>query len=113
MSQLEIQFNSLINQNRGIVYSIVNKHCQREADKEDWFQDIVMNAWIYFPSFRWECKFSTWLYRVALHVALSKFKSLKDRVRPILLSNVFYEITDANDVAVSTAAKMDCARCVS
>jgi RNA polymerase sigma-70 factor (ECF subfamily) len=39
-------------------------------DQEDLFQEVVLQAWRSLPSFRGEAGLPTWLYRVAIHVAL-------------------------------------------
>lgn len=35
------------------------------------FQDIVAQMWRAWPAFRHDCKVSTWMYRIALNVAIS------------------------------------------
>jgi RNA polymerase sigma-70 factor (ECF subfamily) len=54
-----------------------------QADKEDLFQEIILQAWKSYNTFRGESLFSTWLYRVALNTALTFFKKEKKRPRTI------------------------------
>ena len=46
-------------------------YARTEADRQDLFQDIVLQAWKGFRRFRGESKFSTWLYTVSLNTALT------------------------------------------
>lgn len=40
-------------------------------DKEDLYQEILLQAWKSFARFRGESRFSTWLYRVGLNTVLT------------------------------------------
>jgi RNA polymerase sigma-70 factor (ECF subfamily) len=51
-----------------------------EEDRRDLFQEILVQLWKSYPSFRYESKFSTWMYRVALNTAITSFK--KDKRQP-------------------------------
>jgi RNA polymerase sigma-70 factor (ECF subfamily) len=50
------------------------------SDKEDMFQEIVIQLWKAYPKFRGDSKFSTWLYRVALNTAISDLRKQKRKV---------------------------------
>ena len=41
------------------------------AHKEDLYQEILLQLWKSFPSFRGRSAFSTWMYRVALNTAIT------------------------------------------
>jgi len=43
-------------------------------DREDLFQEILLNAWKGIHNFKGEARFSTWLYRVALNTAISFYR---------------------------------------
>lgn len=49
-----------------------------EADRQDLFQEIVMQVWKAFPKFRGASKFSTWLYRVGINTAITRLRKRKD-----------------------------------
>ncbi len=53
-----------------IVLKICRVYGQSAEAREDLFQEILLNAWKSYGSFRGDSKFSTWLYRVALNTAL-------------------------------------------
>jgi RNA polymerase sigma-70 factor (ECF subfamily) len=49
-----------------------------EADRQDLFQEIVIQLWKSFPKFEGRSKFSTWLYRIALNVAITDLRKNKN-----------------------------------
>ncbi len=46
--------------------------CATRADAEDALQDTFLNAYRYLASYRPRWRFSTWLYRIAIHNALRR-----------------------------------------
>lgn len=48
-----------------------------EAESDDMFQEICIQAWRAYPQFKGESKFSTWLYRVAINTAISWIRKEK------------------------------------
>ena len=88
------RFPELIEQNKGLILKICIFYAKSEPDRQDLFQDIVLQAWKGFPGFRQESKFSTWLYTVALNTALAarrKQKSLFVESRPEMPSSDIYQ----------------------
>jgi len=49
-----------------------------DADRQDLFQEIVIQLWQSYHKFRGEAKFSTWLYRVAINTAITGLRKKKD-----------------------------------
>jgi len=68
------QFVELINQHKGVINKVVFLYTDHLEDRKDLRQEIISQAWGAFHSFRGHSKFSTWLYRVAMNVAISSFK---------------------------------------
>ena len=65
------RFSSLLDRHRGIVFKVASSYCARAADREDLAQDIATQLWRAFPSYDASRSFSTWMYRIALNVAIS------------------------------------------
>lgn len=63
-------FVRMIDEHQGIIHKICRIYADNDADRQDLFQEILLNAWKSFPSYEYRAKFSTWLYRVALNTAL-------------------------------------------
>lgn len=71
------KFMELMEQNKGIIFTICNSYCKNRDDIDDLSQDIVYNLWKSFNSYNTDLKFSTWMYRVALNVAISFYRKGK------------------------------------
>ena len=77
---MEKEFLQIITENQGIIHKVCSIYCDLEEDRRDLFQEILVQLWKSYPSFRSESKFSTWMYRVALNTAITSFK--KDKRQP-------------------------------
>lgn len=92
---LEKQFTEKLKKSQGIVHKVCHMYGQNEEHRKDLFQEIMVQLWRSFPSFRGESQFSTWMYRVALNVAIQDFRKIKKR-RLIFFES--YELIDLEDV---------------
>jgi RNA polymerase sigma factor (sigma-70 family) len=80
MTKTKETFLLLLEEHKGIIIKICNAYCQAKDDKEDLSQEIVYNLWKAFGTYIPDYKFSTWLYRVALNVAISYYR--KEKLSP-------------------------------
>lgn len=81
MAPEEKNFVQLVNQHQGLIHKVALMY---EADPEarnDLFQEIVLQLWRSFPTFRGEEKITTWMYRIALNTAISGLRK-KNRKPP-------------------------------
>lgn len=67
----EEQFTELIQQNSGIIHKVILLYVDDIQERADLYQEILLQAWKSFGSFRRESKFSTWLYRVSLNTVFT------------------------------------------
>ena len=65
-----------------MLYKVCRLYCFTEADRQDLFQEIVIQLWRSWPTFRREAKFSTWLYRIALNTAISGLRRQRRLITP-------------------------------
>ena len=63
----EKDFLRYLTENERIIFKLVNIYARSEDDKQDLQQEIILQAWKSYPSFKGQSKFSTWLYRLALN----------------------------------------------
>lgn len=75
-------FLKLVDDHRGMLYKVCRIYCFPESDRQDLFQEIVLQLWRSYPSFRGQAKFSTWLYRIALNTAISGLRKQQRLIRP-------------------------------
>jgi len=68
--QQQQELIDLIYEHQGILHRICSIYCGSREDREDCYQDMILQLWRSFPSFRGGSQFSTWMYRVALNTAL-------------------------------------------
>lgn len=61
----------LLDEHKGILQKVANTYCRRAEDRVDLIQEISLQVWRSFTRFDGRCKFSTWMYRIALNVAIS------------------------------------------
>jgi RNA polymerase sigma-70 factor, ECF subfamily len=78
----------MVNGNRGILYKICRMYGATEPDRQDLFQEIVIQLWRAYPSFRGEAKFSTWLYRIALNTAISDLRKQRRHLTSVDLDQL-------------------------
>jgi len=91
----EIEFSQLMNQHKGIIYKVVNSYCQHQDDRQDLAQEILTAMWLAIDKFNNEFKFSTWMYRIALNVAISYYrKDSKRQDKPSVDEEQLINIAD-------------------
>jgi RNA polymerase sigma-70 factor, ECF subfamily len=73
-------FIRTIDSNQGIIKSLCKAYYSGPEDQKDAFQDIVLQLWKSFETFRGESEISTWIYRVSLNTLLTKVKKEKMKI---------------------------------
>ena len=68
----ETDFLEQVKQNQGILYKLVLLYTADEEEKKDLYQEILLQAWKSYGTFKNESKFSTWLYWVSLNTILTQ-----------------------------------------
>jgi RNA polymerase sigma-70 factor (ECF subfamily) len=68
-------FLSLLEDHKGILVKIAGAYCANPADRPDLVQEMVVQLWRSFGRYDERHRFSTWMYRVALNVAISFYRS--------------------------------------
>lgn len=90
----EKQFISLINEHQGLIHKVcIMYESDREA-RTDLFQEIVLQLWRSFSTFRGESKITTWMYRIALNTAISGYRKQTRNVRTEDLREMHLNISD-------------------
>ena len=78
---LQHRFQMLLEQHRKIVFKVANTYCRHAEDRRDVAQEICAQLWKAFPGYDAQRAFSTWMYRIALNVAISFVRSNRQRER--------------------------------
>jgi RNA polymerase sigma-70 factor (ECF subfamily) len=73
-SETEKTFVELINAHQRMVHKVCNLYAETPDERKDLFQEIVLQLWRSYHTFRGEAKFSTWMYRIALNTAIGGWR---------------------------------------
>lgn len=92
----ETQFAELLARHRGIVFKVATTYCRNPADREDVAQEIVTQLWRSFPKYDATRTFSTWMYRIALNVAISFVRTNSARERHTVALDETHDIEDSS-----------------
>ena len=91
----EIVFVNLLEENQNILHKICKLYTSDLDSHKDLFQEMVIQLWKAYPSFKGDSKFTTWAYRVALNTAISLYRSSKRKITTvdwdISLQHIKYE----------------------
>ena len=75
------RFLALLEEHDRILYKVAGSYCRNPEDRRDLIQEIVVQLWRSFDRFDDRYRFSTWMYRIAMNVAISFYRSQSRRVR--------------------------------
>jgi RNA polymerase sigma factor (sigma-70 family) len=86
--QSQERFEGLLREHRKIIFKVVAIYAREAADRNDLEQAICVQLWRSFGCYdEGRARFSTWMYRIALNVAISKLrrdsKSLVGRIESL------------------------------
>lgn len=92
-------FLSVIHSNKGIIYKVVNTYCKNIEDRKDLVQEIILQLWKSFDNYDNKFKHSTWMYRIALNVAISFYRKQNSRkkVSDSFIDGILY-LTDNESI---------------
>jgi RNA polymerase sigma-70 factor (ECF subfamily) len=77
---VEDAFTQIIKEYESLIFKVTTIYAASAQDREDLFQEIVIQLWKAFPQFRNEAKISSWLYRIALNTAISRFRKQRKSI---------------------------------
>jgi len=89
-------FIALVEANKGIIIKICNSYCADKNYREDLAQEIIYALWKSGKSFQQGYKFSTWMYRIALNVAISHYRKEKNKTALIVAAEMPADIEDTS-----------------
>lgn len=90
-----IQFEKAIKEHEGLIHKVCRIYAYTDADRQDLFQEIIIQLWRAYPKFKGQSKFSTWLYRVAINTAITGLRKKKDFIQSYEPDKLPTEISDA------------------
>ncbi len=101
------EFVALLRDHQRLVYRIASSYGRGRADIEDLAQEIAAQAWRAFPSYDAQRRFSTWLYRIALNVAISWLRAeAPRRQRSVPYDAELHEPTVSDDLDADDGSRI-------
>ncbi|WP_192820437.1 RNA polymerase sigma factor [Rufibacter sp. LB8] len=73
------RFLAVLQDNKGIIYKVTNAYCPNPEDRPDLAQEILVQLWQAFDGYDRRFQYSTWVYRIALNVAISFYRKESSR----------------------------------
>lgn len=77
----QLAFLERIDRHRGILFKVANAYCRSHEDREDLVQETIAQLWRSYSRFDERVAFSTWMYRVAMNVAISFYRREQSKRR--------------------------------
>ncbi|MEO0468311.1 MAG: sigma-70 family RNA polymerase sigma factor [Bacteroidota bacterium] len=72
-------FLEMIEQHKGMLYKVARLYCPDAEARRDLIQEMMVQLWRAFPKLDTQQRVSTWLYRIALNVAISAYRKASTR----------------------------------
>jgi RNA polymerase sigma-70 factor, ECF subfamily len=104
--QEEKKFVNLINEHQGLIHKVCIMYENDRDVRNDLFQEIVLQLWKSFPTFRGEAKISTWMYRIALNTAISGFRKDTRKIVTEDLKEIHFNISETGDNSEENLQKL-------
>jgi RNA polymerase sigma-70 factor, ECF subfamily len=97
VSGAEKPFIDLINENQGLIHKVCMLYENDRDARNDLFQEIVLQLWRSFPTFRGEAKITTWMYRIALNTAISGLRKQGRTIKTEDILERHFNFSDSDD----------------
>lgn len=90
-------FGELIERHRAIVFKVANTYAWQADDRDELAQEIAAQLWRAFAAYDAQRPFATWMYRIALNVAISYVRSHRHRRKhAVPLDETLHDAADEN-----------------
>lgn len=77
------------------MFKICRMYCTDNDDVNDLFQDMLLQLWQAWPSFKAQSKLTTWMYRICLNAAIARLR--KSNRSPVLQALTLAQYGMPND----------------
>lgn len=92
-----LEFAALLDQHRKIVFKVANAYATHPDDRADLAQEIAAQLWRAYRGYDPQRTFSTWMYRIALNVAISFLRNdVQRRGHVVALDDALHDAADDN-----------------
>jgi RNA polymerase sigma-70 factor (ECF subfamily) len=89
-------FEQWLGTHKGLIFKILMVYAFTAMDRDDLFQEILIQVWRSVPAFRHESAVTTWLYRIALNTAIKWVTRERKHTRSETLDDAHHILLDCN-----------------
>lgn len=93
----EEKFAGMVREQRQTIYTVCYMFSDDKDQVNDLFQEVLINLWKGYDSFRNESKVSTWVWRVALNTCISTDRKMKRVAQTVPLDMDIDLYSDSDD----------------
>jgi len=90
-------FITAIKNNEGLIYKVASVYTNTKEDRNDLVQEIIYQLWKSFDSFNQRAALNTWMYSVAMNVAIYHLKIAKKKIQTVPMDNQFFDFYEPGD----------------
>lgn len=95
------RFLAELEAHKKILYKVARIYCANREDREDLMQETAVQLWRSHASFDGRSSFSTWMYRVALNVAISWVRSRRYERQTVALDEPLLDASAIEEAAAN------------
>lgn len=91
-------FIQILNENKWVLYKVINSYCKDPEDRKDLEQEVLIHLWKSFKTYNSEYKISTWIYKIAMNVSISYYRSnIKRKSKTSSIDESIFHLTNHID----------------
>ena len=75
------EFLARLENHKRILFKVAYMYCRDRDDRQDLVQEMLIQCWRSYERFDERVQFSTWMYRIAVNVAITHYRSERRRIR--------------------------------
>jgi RNA polymerase sigma-70 factor, ECF subfamily len=94
VTEEEKKFINLIKDHQGLIHKVCFMYEQDRDARDDLFQEITLQLWRSFHTFRGEAKITTWMYRIAINTAISGYRKQVKNIATEDLRDAHFNISE-------------------
>jgi RNA polymerase sigma-70 factor (ECF subfamily) len=112
MGSKDEKFRKLVDENSDKILKVCRFYAKSDVDRQDLFQEVLINIWKSIDNFRGDSSIGTWIYRIALNTSLGfaskQFRHLQFTVDVDLASLQIVEETTSPDENIKEIERLKC-----
>lgn len=90
-------FIKSIQENERLIYKVAAFYTDCKDDRDDLVQEIIYTLWKSFETFKQNAALSTWMYRVAMNVAIFHLKKGKRNINTVPINSEILNFSETNN----------------